>query len=66
MTGCRRKARLLSISAGVIALGSLVGYAVDSQGLYKWTEGSVGMAINTGLCLILLAGAVVLLSLRHD
>lgn len=62
--GLGRIARVLAVFSVAISVTSLLGYILDYPPFYQWNSNGVGMAINTGFCLILLAIAVILLSFR--
>ncbi len=52
------------LSAGLIAVVALLGYATDHERLYRWVDTSIPMAMNTAASIVLLAIAVVISSLR--
>ena len=41
------------VSVGGIGGASMLGYLIGLSGLYQWTAGDVGMAVNTSIALAL-------------
>lgn len=58
-TICRKRItcrliKVTSISVGMVGFLAAAGQLLDAEKLHHWT-GSVGMALNTALCLVLLS-----------
>lgn len=56
---------LLSFGALLLGGGGLAGHLLRMVWLYQW-EGSIGMAVNTALALVLLSVAGLIFSLKRE
>lgn len=58
-------ARVLATCAVIVAIVSIIGYAINEPVMYVWAGNGLGMTINISVCVILLAIAIILVSMRR-
>lgn len=62
MLSVRLAAAICALTAWAISTMAVLGFLADYVRLYRWTDGDVGMAVNTAIAINVLAVGVFLVA----